>query len=76
MKRYVYSEEGNKLLRIEEATPICGDYCDTCGDCLHCYGGEPCYESQGGEHFWVTYEQAAPTPARSPDSDVDGSEGE
>lgn len=30
--------------------PICGDYCDACGDCLHCYS-EMCMN--GGEHSWV-----------------------
>lgn len=24
--------------------PECGeDFCDRCGDCLHCYGGENCF---------------------------------
>ena len=35
-----------------ERQPVCGeDFCDRCGDCLHCYGGDPCYD--GGSHMWV-----------------------
>ena len=44
----------------EEAEPECGeDFCDSCGDCLHCYGGDPCLESSDGEHFWVAYDRGA-----------------
>ncbi len=56
MKRYVYSEGLGHLIRIEEAVPVCGvDFCDTCGDCLVCYGEDPCHF--GGEHQWVVYEE-------------------
>lgn len=56
MKKHYYDWTGTKLLRIEEAEPVCGeDFCDRCGDCLECYGGDPCYESEDGEHYWVEY---------------------
>ena len=28
----------------------CGDYCAYCGDCLHCYAGDGCYNNGGREH--------------------------
>ena len=39
--------------RHVEPTPIreyvCGeDFCDECGDCLACYGSDPCFD--GGSH--------------------------
>jgi len=45
-------------LRVVDAEPDCGvDFCDACGDCLHCYGGDPCYKGGGeyGEHLWIKY---------------------
>lgn len=37
---------------IYDLTPVCGeDFCDRCGDCLHCYEGDPCYPD-GGDHSW------------------------
>ena len=55
MRRYIYSKNNDKLLREEEAEPICGgDFCDSCGDCLVCYGEEE--YSEGGWYFWVVYE--------------------
>lgn len=34
-----------------EKSPVCGeDFCDLCGDCLHCYGSDPCHGNDGGEH--------------------------
>lgn len=42
------------------AEPICGvDFCDTCGDCLYCYGNEQYSEDQD-EHRWV---RPAPAPS-------------
>lgn len=57
MKKYVYSKQDiNKLLRVEDAEPKCGEaFCDRCGDCLHCYPDD-CYLDENGEHFWVEYE--------------------
>lgn len=41
------------------ADPECGeDFCDTCGDCLACYGGDPCYgfhDDPEAGHSWVVY---------------------
>ncbi len=51
MKRQVYRDDG-KFLREEEATPKCNkDFCDACGECLVCYGEDPCWPD--GEHYWV-----------------------
>jgi hypothetical protein len=33
----------------------CGvDFCERCGDCLACYGGENCWEGgiDNGSHIW------------------------
>lgn len=31
--------------------PLCGvDFCEMCGDCLHCYGGDPCHRSEDDKH--------------------------
>ena len=57
MQKHIFTGDGYRLLRIVEADPECGiDYCDTCGDCLHCYGGDPCYDTEDGKHFWAVYE--------------------
>jgi hypothetical protein len=59
MKKHVYDDKSNKLIEIVEAEPVCGeDFCDSCGDCLHCYGGDECLEGYGGEHYWVEYREA------------------
>lgn len=34
---------------------ICGDYCDLCGDCVRCFGEDPCVGSEGGGHHLVLY---------------------
>jgi hypothetical protein len=57
MKKYIYSRKPFKFRRVEEAEPTCGDYCDSCGDCLACHadvcwsGGEP-----SEDHLWMCYE--------------------
>jgi len=39
-----FTEKTNKELR-------CGDvYCDKCGDCIYCYGDDPCYDE--GDHVY------------------------
>jgi len=53
MLKHIYDEAGEKVLRTEVAEPTCGDLCDACGDCLYCYGEDPCVEK--GTHFWVQY---------------------
>jgi hypothetical protein len=52
---HVYEDgPGGKLLRTFKAVPECGeDFCDACGDCLLCYGGDPC---PSGTHWWVAYD--------------------
>lgn len=47
------------LIRIIEKEPECGkDFCEICGDCLHCYGGDPCYNARenGIDHIWLEEE--------------------
>lgn len=54
MKKLILNRDF-KIIKTEEAEPKCGeDFCDECGDCLHCYGGDPCYN--GGEHIWIVYD--------------------
>jgi hypothetical protein len=34
--------------------PQCGeDFCEACGDCISCYGGDPCHRNDDGEHQWI-----------------------
>ena len=54
MIKHIYNMSGTELLCVVEADPICGDICDECGDCLHCYHDTPCVYGTGG-HFWVQY---------------------
>lgn len=58
MKLSVFDNSGVKLLREEDAVPVCGeDFCDRCGDCLACYGSDGCCENnEWGDHCWVKYE--------------------
>lgn len=58
MFAYIYSEAGTiKFGELDDVEPICGEhFCDECGDCLHCYGGDPCYPGHdAGSHRWVVY---------------------
>lgn len=58
MKKYIYSQQDyNKLLRVEEATPKCGDICNRCGECLVRYGEAKCLDGFHEDHLWVEYEQ-------------------
>lgn len=50
------SADGKRRLGAVTAPdgPVCGeDFCDRCGDCLACHGGEWCPE---GGHFRIVYE--------------------
>jgi hypothetical protein len=52
MRCYVEKADGSFV--EEDREPECGvDFCDSCGDCLHCYGGDPCLERENEEHHWV-----------------------
>ncbi len=32
---------------------ICGvHFCEICGDCMYCYGGDPCVLADDGEHYY------------------------
>jgi len=43
----------DKYFKTINATPECGeDFCESCGDCLACHGGDPCYMREEG-HWWV-----------------------
>lgn len=50
-------ELDNGMFCPVEAEPECGrDFCDSCGDCLACYGGDPCFGSSlEGDHAWFVY---------------------
>jgi hypothetical protein len=43
-------EQADGTYRDVEAPPRCGDYCDTCGDCLHCS-----HETGNCDGRWVLY---------------------
>jgi len=63
--KHIFSYEGDVLIRTEEAEPICGeDFCDSCGDCLACYGDEPCFYNALG-HYWVKYEELPKKASRT-----------
>lgn len=55
MKKYIRSSD-EQLIQEIEAIPQCGkDFCDSCGDCLHCYGEDKCIENKDGHHLWIEY---------------------
>jgi hypothetical protein len=59
MSREVNPEQAEELKRAMEGTPECGqDFCDGCGDCLACYGGDQCYRTTPPDdaHIWVVYD--------------------
>ena len=54
MRKHIYDYTGTRQIRMVDDTPECGeDFCDSCGDCLSCYGDDDCRD--GGTHFWVEY---------------------
>ena len=57
MDRHVY--KGNDFILTDvNIQPVCAeDFCDSCGDCLHCYGDDTCYSNEDGKHFWVYYQE-------------------
>lgn len=53
----------NAWFRWALDVPECGkDFCELCGDCLHCFPGGGCYRADDNSHAWYEggYE---PTPA-------------
>ncbi len=57
MKCEIFNHNGTVFLRTEDITPVCGlDFCDECGDCLACYGGDECLDITNGIHRFVRYE--------------------
>ena len=56
----VYGKD-NKFIEHRDVEVECGEhFCDSCGDCLHCYGSDPCYgnlddDGEPGLHFFVIY---------------------
>lgn len=38
---------------------LCKEYCEHCGDCLSCYGDEPCSRSSDGKHSKPPYKATA-----------------
>lgn len=56
MDAVMLNERCEAVAVVAKAEPICGrDMCDTCGDCLHCYGDEPCAVAKSGHHAWYVY---------------------
>ena len=59
MKAYI-DRENDAYLWTEVGDPVCGiDFCDQCGDCLHCYWDDECYPYPGEGHSWVIYRNSA-----------------
>lgn len=55
MIKNIYTEDGSKFIRSEEAVPMQGiDVCHFCGEDLYSMGGQPCPDSKTG-HYWVQY---------------------
>ena len=58
MKCSIYDEKTDEFMGISNLEPVCGqDYCESCFECLACWGGDPCWfnDVDQGEHFWVVY---------------------
>jgi hypothetical protein len=63
-------DEQYRVVAEVQAEPHCGkDFCDLCGDCLHCYPDDPCYSSSHGGHQWTIYaEQIVKFRAEHPEA--------
>ena len=52
----VYAAGGRERLGTVTLEAGCGEaFCDACGDCLYCYGGDD--GCPIGSHWWVIYEE-------------------
>ena len=50
-------------IKQERGEPVCGDFCDSCGDCLHCNPDDTCTDLC---HRWVIYfDQIKAPPERA-----------
>lgn len=62
----VYASGGTEYLGPVLVNIGCADaFCDSCGDCLYCYGGDPCYGGGNGTgveggHYFTIYEDDLP----------------
>ncbi len=65
MTAKICDETTGAFLREEEidlsSCSECEHFCDTCGDCLACYGGEDCCYADNSKHLFVIYEKKATT---------------
>lgn len=51
-------DEQYNVVEFIAVDPECGeDFCDRCGDCLACYGNDPCWDGgeEPGTHSWFVY---------------------
>jgi hypothetical protein len=49
------------LVELLWATPSCSaDFCDSCNECLACWGGVPCYYGEGS-HIWAVHAEDIPS---------------
>ncbi len=54
MKCSVEQQDGTHITK--ERIAVCSeDFCDTCGDCLVCFGEDDCLANADGNHIWVKY---------------------
>ena len=57
----VYGDGGGMLGTVELDVECGQAFCDSCGDCLYCYGGDPCgNDDEPGGHSFVIYEFLLP----------------
>lgn len=57
MRVIICDHRGNAIGSKDNVEPVCGeDFCDACGDCLSCYGGEDgCCGEEAKAHIWIVY---------------------
>ncbi len=53
----IYDRKTREFMGTANLVPECGeDFCEQCGDCLKCFGGDICYYTDGhfvGHHFVI-----------------------
>lgn len=55
MRNAVLVDKHYDTVQVVATPPLCGDYCDACGDCLHCYGEDACGHRGDEGHTWIVY---------------------